>query len=498
LNVKILFLLTLFSILNPLSYASFPLQEQFLEKNNLLITNSEKEKKTEKIKEFVEFKDLKQLLISNNKDLKIYRDQISQAEAILKSKYSLWYPKVNINSNQLPEYSTGRSLNRLSTDTSTNQTTLGIDNTIEWDIINPSRKLDIKIAKSKLENAQFFYQENLERILFESTKRFFSIVALEQEIVVAQEAIKVAEFYLDEAKNRFESGLANKIDVLEANIQLKRNKVNLLKKLGDLKTQKNSLAQLLDLSNEFSISYDKKNLITGIWIKDYEESLSKALKNRQDLKILENNISITSKEALSTLSQKKPNFTLYNTYSYSKSFGESGVASPNKENDIENTSNNVGIKFSLNLFDGGLIKENYNSIIFKEEEQKKILQKKRIEIENSIEEALLKLNISIDQIIYNYSQLISAKESFDISLKRLDAGITTQREIINSQRDLIETESNFINSFSEYNVNLANLKKITGEDFIDLCVYKQSPKGIKNEVFVDFLAENTKINCKKK
>ena len=47
-------------------------------------------------------------------------------------------------------------------------------------------------------------------------------------------------------------------------------------------------------------------------------------------------------------------------------------------------------------------------------------------------------------------------------------------------------------------LDIANLKKITGEDFIDLCAYKQSPKGIKNEVFVDFLAENTKINCKKK
>ena len=86
----------------------------------------------------------------------------------------------------------------------------------------------------------------------------------------------------------------------------------------------------------------------------------------------------------------------------------------------------------------------------------------------------------------------------NISLKRLDAGITTQREIINSQRDLLETESNYINSFSEYNVNLANLMKITGENYIDLCEYKKSPRGINNEVFVDFLSENTKINCKKK
>ena len=45
-----------------------------------------------------------------------------------------------------------------------------------------------------------------------------------------------------------------------------------------------------------------------------------------------------------------------------------------------------------------------------------------------------------------FSQLKSAKDSLHISLKRLEAGLTTQREVVNLQRDVKAAERNYITS----------------------------------------------------
>ena len=83
-------------------------------------------------------------LINNNQELIKYKSKIIQSEAYLKSKKSTWYPKLNISSNSLPSLSTGEINNKLSTDTATNQLKYELNGSITWNIIEPSRKLEIK------------------------------------------------------------------------------------------------------------------------------------------------------------------------------------------------------------------------------------------------------------------------------------------------------------------------------------------------------------------
>ena len=50
-------------------------------------------------------------------------------------------------SNEIPKYITGNDFNNLSNDTASKKLSVGIDSIIEWDVINPKRRLEIKIAK---------------------------------------------------------------------------------------------------------------------------------------------------------------------------------------------------------------------------------------------------------------------------------------------------------------------------------------------------------------
>ena len=47
---------------------------------------------------------LENLLINNNRTIKIYLERVEQAKSILKSSLSLWYPTLNLTANGIPQY----------------------------------------------------------------------------------------------------------------------------------------------------------------------------------------------------------------------------------------------------------------------------------------------------------------------------------------------------------------------------------------------------------
>ena len=83
------------------------------------------------------------------------------------------------------------------------------------------------------------------------------------------------------------------------------------------------------------------------------------------------------------------------------------------------------------------------------------------QIKSKIADSFINLDISMGSIVYSFNQLNAAKETLEISLKRLEAGLTTQREIVNIQADLSESESNYINSILDYKITLAELERAT-------------------------------------
>ena len=79
----------------------------------------------------------------------------------------------------------------------------------------------------------------------------------------------------------------------------------------------------------------------------------------------------------------------------------------------------------------------------------------------------------------------------------MEAGLGTQREIVNVQADVAESESNFINSITEYNQNLASLERISLLKKSDICSKNNYQINNKNKEFYEFLIKNNLTNsCK--
>ena len=263
----------------------------------------------------ISFSDLYNLLIEQNKQLIILRTQIEQNQYNLNAEKSSWYPSIGITSSELPKYSKGSNFEKLSStqNTFTDKFEAGANLNVEWDLVNPARRLDIDIAFKKLKNSRLNYQNKIKELFLEAAEIFFLIQESSQNIEISKKSLETSNLALEEANNRFKSGIGNKLDVLEAKTQYGRDKISLIKRVGELKLNENKLAKILNLLPNQRPIIKEESQVLSIWNVSIRKSIDSAVENREDIKIQQNNIQINEKEALAVLSGKKPKLTIPRT-----------------------------------------------------------------------------------------------------------------------------------------------------------------------------------------
>ena len=68
-----------------------------------------------------------------------------------------------------------------------------------------------------------------------------------------------------------------------------------------------------------------------------------------------------------------------------------------------------------------------------------------------------------------------------MSQLRVQAGVGTQREVVNSQRDLTQAELKYARALNDYNTNLVTLQRRTGLDALIACNARCLCSGTKPE-----------------
>ena len=453
------------------------------------------------INNIINFKKLKSLIKANNKEIVQLRSRIKQANYSLNSKNSKWLPTLKFSSNGVPKYSTSFTDRKIGNDTKTDQIQNNFTASIEWDIYNPSRKSNINSAKYNLQISRIDLEKRIIDLYFEAAKKFFLLQRSHQDIKIAKQSIKIAEIALREAEGRFNSGIGNKLEVLETRIQLKRDELALSQKIGNLESTKTELAEILGIEKDIQVDLETKPVVIGFWRASEEESIKYALKNKKELKNIELQIKKNEQDKISSIAGYKPTLSVYDNFTYVNENGESQVSNPNYDQNSRSETNTVGLKFNWLLYDGGETRQNYNLYKERKVDLESLYSVNRLNTINEIKRNFIQINVSIKNIKTAIEQIKSSRESLKISLMRLKAGLSTQREIVNNIGDLTESEGNYIQAVTDYNLNLLALEKNTNLEAIQNCedVYLKkdgSPlnPGIKVCKDISFIEEFKEFN----
>ena len=425
---------------------------------------------------------LEEILIKNNRTIKIYLEKVNQAKSILKSALASWYPTLNLTANGIPQYFSSNNYNESSfiSDTSSKQWSSSINAQIKWDLINPSRIPEIASARDSFEKSKYTYSIILRDLRLEAKKRYFNLQKANEEIKVANKSIESSKIGLRDAEIRFESGIGTKLEVLEAKTQLARDQQLLNIKSGEQKIGQRSLSEILHLPEDVTPLIGSKTKVLGIWDLSLEDSIIAAYDSRKELDSILLDISINNSNANAALAVGQPKLSIVNTSTSSFAKGELNQISPNTSNTSSSFSNTIGLNATWFVFDGGRSKSLYKYNKSKAKEAKLNFGLSRARIRKEVEEVFFRLESAKLNITASYTEVLSARESLRLAKLRYKSGITTQREVVNNQRDLTDSEVRYIISVTSYNNLLADLSRQTAMDNIKPCDIKVNQENQSN------------------
>ena len=417
-----------------------------------------------------------QLAEVNSPQLKAAASRVDQAKSGLRAAIAAWYPTVDLSASGLPEYF--KSYSYRNPDFVTNNETYGrqwrVNGSLQvsWDLINPARVPQIAAARDRFERAGDSYLIALRDLRLEVQTAYFALQQADEGVRIGQDSVKASLVSYRDARARFNAGVNTKLDVLEAETQLARDRNILTTNRRDQETQRRNLARVLGLPQDVTPTAATPARPLGLWEPTLQESIVAAYNYSEELDQLILDISINNSQANVSLAAVQPVVRFVNSTSASRTEGQNGQTS---RSDIDmgdftyGVQNSTALTASWRLFDGGRARAEYRRSKQAAEESRLNFARTRDQIRLQVERSFLGLRAAIQNIDTTATEVLSSQESLRLSQLRVQAGVGVQREVVNSQRDLTQAELKYARALNDYNTNLVTLQRRTGLDALIAC-----------------------------
>ncbi len=422
---------------------------------------------------FVDYQEIEKIVL-NNKELKSLQNLVTSARFNLSSQIAQRYPSLDFQAIGLPKYVAGKNYSSNSQTLKTSQFTANPSLNIKWDLIDPLRGSEIKIAKENYKIANNNFEIKKKDLIQEARLRYHKYKKSYQEIKNKKFTLDLSITSFENAQTKLEAGIGTKFEVLEAEAQLSRDKQSLNEKKIIHEINKISLKEILNIKGDFKINKEQ-NLI-GFWNHRLNKNINEGLDKNLSLKNLILQKSIKNSQANSFLAQNKPNIYISNTLSSTFSKGESLTTNIDSEKSASNYTNTISLNFAWKIFDGGQNKNSYKSKIKDAEAEKYAYENLKNVLTTSISKAYLNLKLNEEKILSSLKEIESSQESVRLSRLRYDVGISTLKDVLVRQSELSNANSKHINAIYNYNLNIDELERLTFLDKSKNCLDSKNTK----------------------
>ena len=415
-----------------------------------------------------------QLAEFNSPTLKAAASRVDQAKSALRAAISAWYPTVDLSSSGLPEYFASNSYRNpdFGSDQFARQWKVNGVLKVSWDLINPARVPQIAAARDRYERAGYAYLVALRDLRLGAQTAYFDLQRADEGVRIGQDSVKASLVSYRDARARFNAGVNTKLDVLEAETQLARDRDTLTSNLRDQDEQRRNLARVLDLPQDVTPTAATPARPLGLWEPSLEESTVAAYNYREELDQLILDISINNSQANASLAAVQPVLSFVNSTSASRTEGQTLKPSLNEIDMGDFTygvQNSTALTASWRLFDGGRARAEYRRSKQAAEQSRFDFADLRDQIRFEVEQSFFGLRAAIQSIEATAIEVLSSKESLRLSQLRVQAGVGVQRDVVTNQRDVTQAELKYARAINSYNSNLALLQRRTGLDALVAC-----------------------------
>ena len=323
-----------------------------------------------------------------------------------------------------------------------------------------NRKYNYKQLKETYNLSELQAREAIENMYLQLFSVYFQIARLSENTDNLQETLEVSKERLKRAQYQYEYGQSNKLELLNAEVDVNNDSINLIIAKQQYSNSKRNLNIIL--GTQKYIDYSVETNVDFITLMSFDELLIKAQENNVILQQNEKNIAINEFNIKANKAGYLPIAGLSGSYGWNKSKNE------NPANQFQLLSNsslgiNAGINLSWNLFDGGNTKTRVANAKIALENQE-ILKEQEIEtIENTLKNTYESYEKALFILQAQQQNVITNQNNFDRTRERYNLGQVTSIEFRQAQINLLNTQTALNNA--KYDAKLIELEllQLTGE-----------------------------------
>ena len=414
-------------------------------------------------------------LIINNQELKSLQELVTASSFNLSSKISQKYPSLDLQANGLPKYVAGKNHNSNLATTKTSQISANPSLTIRWDLIDPVRGSEIKIARENYNIRRNNFEIKRKDLIQEAQSRFHKFQKSFQDIENSKYSLDLSKTSLNNAQAKLDAGIGTKFEVLEADAQLSRDQQSLNEKKIEHEINKISLKEIFDIKGDIEVDQNQK--IRGFWNYKLNKNITEGFTKSLSLKNILFQKEVKKNEAISFLNANKPIVYVSNTFSSAFTKGDISSTLIDPDEYGSSYTNTISLNFSWNVFNGGQNQNSYNSRKSQAAAEENSYKNLKNVLRTNITKAYLNLKLNEEKIMSSLKEISSTQESLRLSRLRYNAGISTLKDVLIRQKDISNAKSKSINAIYNYNLNLDELERLTFLEKSDNCIEKDNING---------------------
>ena len=318
---------------------------------------------------------------------------------------------------------------------------------------------DLKAATLSVKNAR-------DLVVQAVSNAYLQIVADSARISATEAQIDSDNAVYMNATHRHDAGTAIAIDVLRAQVELKRRQQQLVSVRNQFEKDKLTLGRVIGLptGQDFSVSDPSSALpLEGVSLK---EALAKAYEHRSDFLAAKARVVAAQFTLRSAKAERYPTVTANGYY------GDQGLRMFTNSHGVFNITGSV----QFNIFDSGRIKADILQNDAELRNRHNELENLRGQIDMEVRSALLDLKSANDQVDVAKGNMQLANETLKQSRDRFTAGVTNTVEVVQAQQAVADANEDLISAQFQYNLAKVALARSLGLAEQDVRTFFANPQ----------------------
>lgn len=393
--------------------------------------------------------------LRNNKALQVARQELERSQADLRAATSAFFPTIDFTSqidytNSAAAKLSDERFPQNQIDVETGNVTGTIE--LNYDVFDGgNRGATVRRERVRLNSSQLNVETVLEETRFNIIQNYYDLQNADAQVAIAQAAVEDASQSLRDAQLREQAGLGTRFDVLQAEVDLANASQDLTRAIAAQRIARRQLAQTLSLAQTAELAAADEIQQLGEWEYTLEETIVLAFKNRAELErfLLEREIATANRQI--ALAEMYPTISFFTNYNFLDDQLGDGVSVKD--------GYAVGGRVRWRLFDGGRAIARARAADRDVEIAETRFAQQRDEIRFEVESAYYELISNQDNIGTAQTAVVTAEERLRLARLRFQAGVGTQTEVIDAQRDLTEARGNLLQAVIGYNQSLNSLER---------------------------------------